>query len=152
MSDRESPPSPLTGEGRGGGAAAHPSEQRHVTGAIERARRLRRELTLAEKKLWTELRKFKLPIRRQTPIGTHIVDFVCHAAKLVIEVDGGVHRLEDVAEKDAVKAQWLEGRGYRILRISNEEVLADPEGAASAIATAVLTPPSQPFPRRGGRA
>ena len=107
---------------------------------------------MAEAKLWPALRRFKLNIRRQTQIGPYVVDFVCHAADLVIEVDGGIHRLPEVAARDAAKTSWLESRGYRVLRFSNDDVIGDPEGIAFTIATAVGAPPSQPFPRRGGRA
>ena len=108
-------------------------------------------MTLAEKTLWAELRKARLNIRRQLPIGPYLVDFVRHAADLVFEVDGGVHRLPDVAARDAVRTAWLEARGYTVLRFTNEEVLANLESVAGVICAAAA-PPSQPSPRRRGRA
>jgi very-short-patch-repair endonuclease len=62
--------------------------------ANERARQMRKEQTLAERKLWFQLRQLKsrgLHFRHQVPMGEYIVDFACHAGKLVIEVDGGQH-------------------------------------------------------------
>ena len=109
-------------------------------------------MTRAEVKLWAALRKHKLPIRRQAPIGHVIVDFGCHSARLAIEIDGGIHQLPDVALRDIAKTEWLESRGYRVIRLSNDEVLEDPDAIAESLAAAVRSPPSQPFPRRGGRA
>ena len=106
------------------GVAAHLKSDH----AVVVARRLRREMTPFEKRLWFELRR--LPIqnshfRRQAPFGPFIVDFVCHGARLVIEVDGGAHLAPDVALLDLERQQWLEGRGYRVLRFTNRRVLAE---------------------------
>jgi very-short-patch-repair endonuclease len=109
-------------------------------------------MTIAEKKLWAEVRKHKLPLRRQAPIGAYIVDFACHSARLVIEIDGGIHNLPEVAVRDLAKADWLSSRGYRVLRFSNDQVLEDPEAIAAKIAAAVGSPPTQPIPPQGGRA
>jgi very-short-patch-repair endonuclease len=109
-------------------------------------------MTQAEQLLWKALRKHKLPFRRQAPIGPFIVDFAWHSARLIVELDGGIHRLADVAARDAVRAGWLERQGYRVIRFTNDEVLSDPEGAAGTVVVAARTPPSQPFPHRGGRA
>jgi len=80
-------------------------------------------MTRAEQRLWTELRKLDAHIRRQAPIGRYIVDFACHAKKLVIEVDGEVHeRLDDVALRDHERAEWLRSQGYKIVRFTNRQV------------------------------
>ncbi len=104
--------------------------------AVATARRLRKAETASEKALWFELRRTRLPgthFRRQTPIGPFIVDFVCHAAMLAIEIDGGAHDAPDVALRDGERQQWIEGRGYRVLRFANAEVLCDPRRVARVI-------------------
>ena len=68
--------------------------------AVSIARRLRREMTPAEKALWFELRRLAVEgshFRKQSPLGPFIVDFVCHGAALAIELDGGAHDAPDVA-------------------------------------------------------
>jgi very-short-patch-repair endonuclease len=75
-------------------------------------RRLRRDMTEAEKRLWRELREFGGPhrFRRQHPIGRYVVDFACPAAKLVIELDGGQHAISLSA--DELRTQEIGRRGY----------------------------------------
>ena len=83
----------------------------------EWARKLRRDATEAEKRLWARLRGRQVAgvrFRRQVPIGPYIVDFVCFANRLVVEVDGGQHAWE--ADGDAARTRWLGGRGFRVLR------------------------------------
>src|SRR5215472_4962854 len=63
----------------------------HGANAIPMSRRLRRSMTVDEDRLWQALRPLKANIRRQAPMGMYVVDFVCHAAKLAIEVDGYYH-------------------------------------------------------------
>ena len=89
----------------------------------ERARELRREMTPAEKILWEELRANKLGVhfRRQQVIQGFIVDFYCHQAGLVIEVDGDIHDLRK--EEDARREKVLAEMGLRIVRFGNEEVM-----------------------------
>ena len=78
----------------------------------ERARELRREMTSAEKMLWQELRGDKLSVhfRRQQIIAGFIVDFYCHFASLVIEVDGGIHdekrQKENDMEQEKIRMRW----------------------------------------------
>jgi very-short-patch-repair endonuclease len=100
------------------------------------ARRLRKDATPAEKRLWLALRRLRLDgthFRRQTPIGPYICDFCCLKARLIIELDGGAHLAPDVALRDVERQKWLEGRGFRVLRFVNAEVLRDAEGVARAI-------------------
>ena len=91
---------------------------------LERARELRREMTLAEKNLWQELRGNKLGIhfRRQQVIAGFIVDFYCHKAGLVIELDGSIHRGIEQKENDAKRDKALGEMGLRILRVKNKDV------------------------------
>ena len=106
---------------------------RHASGAVKRARQLRRQMTVPERKLWTALRKLGLPVRRQAPIGRYIVDFAIHSASLVIEVDGGRHDLPEAQLHDAVRDAWLRSQGYQILRFRNEQALNDPDGVVQMI-------------------
>lgn len=104
--------------------------------AVIVARRLRKEMTPSERALWFESRRRRVEgthFRRQTPLGPFIVDFVCHGAKLAIEVDGGAHCAPDVAARDAGRQQWIEARGYRVLRFKNADVLRNVCAVADAI-------------------
>ena len=71
--------------------------------------------------------------RRQHPVGPYITDFCCSAARLVIEVDGGVHQHEDRMLRDAHRDAYLADRGYQVLRLTVKEVLADPDGVAARV-------------------
>ncbi len=90
----------------------------------ENARRLRREMTLAESLLWDELRRnpYKLHFRRQHPISDFIVDFVCMEGMLVIEVDGGYHQESEQMMDDESRTRVLNNMGYTVMRFTNEEV------------------------------
>lgn len=97
----------------------------HVTEyKLERARELRRDMTPAEKILWEELRRDKLGahFRRQQVIEGFIVDFYCHSANLVIEVDGGIHNEPDQKEYDIERENVLKEMGLKIIHFWNEEV------------------------------
>ena len=97
--------------------------QRVTKAKLERSRELRRDMTPAEKLLWQELRANKLSVhfRRQQVIAGFIVDFYCHKAALVIEVDGDVHDLQQ--EEDAKREKALSEMGLRISRFRNDEIL-----------------------------
>ena len=107
-------------------------------GAVRRARRLRRDMTDAERKLWRILREnfHEWHFRRQVPIRHFIADFASHRAKLIIEVDGGQH----TTEIDAPRSAILEREGYRVIRFWNDEVLGNPDGVWTAIHGALLGP------------
>src|SRR5215510_6030759 len=89
----------------------------------QRARELRREMTPAEKLLWQQVRAKKLGVRfrRQQVIQGFIVDFYCHKAALVVEVDGDIHDLQQ--EEDARREKVLIEMGLRIIRFKNDEIL-----------------------------
>lgn len=91
----------------------------------ERAKELRRNMTPAEKILWHELRANKLGVhfRRQQIIAGFIVDFYCHKAGLVIEVDGDIHDLQK--EEDERREKVLSALRLRIVRFRNDEVVRD---------------------------
>ena len=90
---------------------------------VERSRELRREMTPAEKRLWQEVRAKKLGVhfRRQQIIAGFIVDFYCHRAALVVEVDGDIHDLQQ--EDDARREKVLREMGLTIVRFRNDQVL-----------------------------
>ena len=95
-------------------------------GIFEKAKGLRAEMTEAEVKLWLKLRKNQLlgyKFRRQHPIFLFIVDFYCHKAKLVVEVDGKVHEDPEQQEYDENRTYELENLGLTVIRFTNEEVL-----------------------------
>ncbi|HEY1225143.1 MAG TPA: endonuclease domain-containing protein [Brevundimonas sp.] len=95
---------------------------------VERARELRRRMTLPEVLVWDALRARKLKghrFRRQHPLGPYILDFYCDEAKLAVEVDGQGHELPDQAEHDRRRTEWLELRGVTVLRIPARDVLED---------------------------
>ena len=102
----------------------------------EHARGLRREQTGAESKLWRALRAHRLAglsFRRQAPCGPFIADFLCAEARLVVEVDGATHSSEAEVAYDRRRSHWFEGRGYRVLRVTNEEVYRSLDGVLETI-------------------
>ncbi|WP_232307511.1 endonuclease domain-containing protein [Sphingobium chungbukense] len=106
---------------------------------IIRARELRRNATDAEKCLWALLRE-KLPaakFRRQVPIGPYFADLASHAARLIIELDGGQHE----EATDAPRTAFLESEGYRVIRFWNHELVENPEGVLASIAAFTPHPP-----------
>jgi adenine-specific DNA-methyltransferase len=94
------------------------------------ARQFRQNPTDAERKLWRLLRNKRLAnwrFRRQQPVGPYFADFFCAAAKLVIEPDGGHHADYEQIISDVQRTQWLESRGYEVLRFWNKDVLKTPD-------------------------
>jgi very-short-patch-repair endonuclease len=105
------------------------------------ARRLRRDLTPAERLLWRYLRSRGLSgfkFVRQEPIGPYVVDFVCRERRLVVEIDGGQHATD---KRDAIRDQWLTDRRYRVLRFWNHEVLGKSKASGKQSC--------RQYPRRG---
>ena len=100
------------------------------------ARRLRRDQTDVERKLWYALRDRRLhgfKFRRQQPIGSYIVDFVCFEAKLIIELDGGQHGFDENLAADAARTVYLQSEGFRIMRYWNAELIENLDGAIEGI-------------------
>jgi len=90
---------------------------------LENARRLRREMTPHERKLWyLFLRKYPVKIYKQRIIGRYIVDFYCASAKLVIEVDGSQHYEPHGMVHDAERSVFLSDLGLEVLRFSNRDI------------------------------
>ncbi|PAL22648.1 endonuclease domain-containing protein [Sphingopyxis sp. GW247-27LB] len=119
-----------------------------------RARRLRREATPAERKLWGLISRYRPKFTRQLVVGPYIVDFACREAKLAIELDGSQHL--DQQDYDETRTTFLESGGWRVVRIWNVDVLTNPEGSAQMIlkeaAECLGGTHPQPLPSREGRA
>jgi very-short-patch-repair endonuclease len=117
--------------------------QRDGTEALDRARGLRRNATKAEDRLWYRLRNRRLgnfKFRRQVWIGPFIADFLCMDARLVVEVDGSQH-IEDVAYDD-VRTAFLATKGYRVIRVWNNDVMQRMDGVLAAILDRLTRVPS----------
>src|SRR3989338_10339743 len=116
------------------------------------ARKLRNNLTEAEKFLWYLLKSKNLnglKFRRQEPIGKYVADFVCFEKKLVVEIDGGQHA--GVKGKDEERDNWLKAQGFKVLRFWNNDVLQNREGVLQEIlefceGNPSPTPPPPPPP------
>jgi very-short-patch-repair endonuclease len=99
---------------------------------------MRHAPTPAEDRLWQHIRNRKIAgskFRRQYTIERFIVDFICMERRLIIEVDGDVHQYQQ--EHDAIRQEFLESRGFRVLRFGNEEVLSGIEGVVEGIQAAL---------------
>ena len=91
-------------------------------------------MTNAERVLWQNLRNRQLggfKFRRQKPIGSYIVDFVCTEKKIIIEVDGGQHALQK--EYDADRSEYLKKKGYSVLRFWNNDVMKETDAVLNII-------------------
>jgi len=114
------------------------------------ARRMRKEPTEAERKLWWHLRhRLELTgshFRRQVQIGPYIADFANHKLRLIVEIDGGQHASQSADEQ---RTQRLAAEGYRVLRFWNNEVLSNLDGVLTAIQSAITSTPD-PSPQVGG--
>jgi very-short-patch-repair endonuclease len=106
----------------------------------ENARKLRKELTPAERKLWAYLRGDKLGVnlRRQHAIGNYIPDFVCIKKKLIIELDGSQHLEQE--EYDEERTKYFESLGYKVIRFWNNQVMNEINSVIAVIADAISTP------------
>jgi very-short-patch-repair endonuclease len=132
-----------------------------------RARSLRKRLTIAEQRLWDELkllRQVGYHFRRQAPIGPYIVDFVCYARRLVIEVDGVQHDLPTARSADARRDCELHWRGFSVVRFQNGDVMEKLDGVMREVWSRIdpssvmvpsiednaqTFPPPQPPPHEG---
>ena len=116
---------------------------------------MRREMTNAERKLWMGLRAHRLEglqFRRQEPCGPYIVDFICHAVRLVVEVDGATHSTDAELARDARRDAWFAERGFAVLRVTNDDVYHELEAVMETIwmrASERLSP-SPALPRFAG--
>ena len=149
-------PSPAKrGEGSGVGVLAMTTDRRVV-----HARRLRRQVTSAERKLWWHLRRLAIGhshFRRQAPVGPYFADFACHEVKLIIEIDGDTHTGANAVASDERRTAYLQSHGYRVLRFWNHQVMSEMEGVLTVIQATIdekspppLTPPHRSRGLAGG--
>jgi very-short-patch-repair endonuclease len=104
---------------------------------LQHAREMRRQPTEPERRLWQRLRGKRLggyKFRRQQPLGAYIVDFYCHEARLIVEVDGDSHAFQEAY--DGERTTWLEGEGNKVIRFWNVEVMQNLEGVLQVIEAA----------------
>lgn len=100
----------------------------------KKARKLRKNMTDAEQKLWSHLRHKQVggyKFRRQFPLDSYVVDFICLEKKLIIEIDGGQHNNE--SEYENKRTEFLESQGYTILRFWNNDVLKNIYGVVKVV-------------------
>ncbi|WP_439516969.1 DNA methyltransferase [Limnospira sp.] len=143
---------PLSSSGRGAGGEGKywevpPALKKKMT---EVARQFRKEPTPSEHILWQGLRGRKLEgrkFRRQQPIGVFIVDFFCGAERLIVEVDGGIHKSQQ--EADQQRQELLESLGLRVIRLSSELVETNLDEALAVIRQAFGPHPLTPSPKPG---
>jgi very-short-patch-repair endonuclease len=111
-------------------------------------------MTVSERRLWSHLRRRQVEgwkFRRQAPIGDYIVDFLCIAAKLVVELDGSSHN-ETRSEYDQCRQEWLESQGYTVLRFSSDYPEDDPiDGVVEAVYLELAGLASSRLPSRAQR-
>ena len=141
-------PSPLAGEGQHSRSESR-ERGRRKSKLRNRAKSMRSEPTEAEHRLWQLLRGHRFEgfkFRRQEPLDFFIVDFVCFAERLIIEMDGGQH---SESASDLRRDAYLRGQGFRILRIWNNEIFENEEGVGEAILAAFRPPLPNPAPAEG---
>ena len=134
---------PRSGEGQAGEAG-----QGGAT-PTQRARAMRKSLTPQEAHLWGALKRLRADgyhVRRQTPFRGYFLDFVCHARRLVIEVDGGQHADDAQARHDAIRDAVLAREGYTTLRVSNAQVNTNFGGVMETILAALASGPTGASP------
>jgi very-short-patch-repair endonuclease len=105
-------------------------------GKTARARRLRRDMTDVERRLWSTLRRGQVEgfsFRRQHPKGKYVLDFYCSRVRLAVELDGSQHGEADNASRDRLRDAWLASQGITVLRVWNGEVLRNLEGVWETI-------------------
>ncbi|WP_028967248.1 endonuclease domain-containing protein [Sphingomonas phyllosphaerae] len=108
---------------------------------LDRARKMRRQMTEPETRLWLALRGRRFhntKFTRQVTIGPYIADFCARSAHLIIEVDGDTHT--DQARDDR-RTSWLSAQGFRVLRFTNADVMMNLDGVLQMIAVALTTAP-----------
>jgi very-short-patch-repair endonuclease len=123
-----------------------------------RAKELRRTMTRAETLLWRYIKAERidgLSFRRQVPMRSYIADFVCHEARLIVELDGESHDFESRQRHDERRDAWFVSQGYLVLRFTNDDVLSELEGVVTVIRDTARdrmrgAPPSLSLLHKGG--
>lgn len=144
------PDPPIVRESNGWSPRVGEHRQKEHKRANSRARRLRKALTPSEKKLWRMLRE--LPdahFRKQVALGDFVYDFAEYRARLLIELDGGVHDWPDVALRDLTKAEAAKAAGFNLLRLNNDDVWSRPDWVLDQVRQALRIPHPLPPPHKG---
>ena len=113
--------------------------------SLAQAKKLRGNMTDADRRLWYPLRAHRFggfKFKRQVPVGPYIVDFACLGRKLIIEVDGGQHA---DSQSDSVRDDYLRRAGFRVLRFWNNDVLRNTDGVLEVVMSEIE---STPLPAR----
>ncbi len=117
--------------------------RKHNTGLTNNAKTLRKNMTKEEKHFWYDfLKDYPVRFLRQKVIDNYIVDFYCHSARLIIELDGSEHYEEEKILKDKIRTDKLEQRNLIVIRIPNNEINKNFEGVCQYIDNAVKESPS----------
>ena len=130
------------GEMRGNGGRRMREGQKTFT-----ARRLRKDETVAEKRLWEQLRNRTLDghkFVRQSPIGPYVADFMCRESRLIVEADGATHSTVAEIERDRLRTKFLEAEGYQVLHFHNDEIINGLDEVLTIIRAALARVPSPP--------
>jgi very-short-patch-repair endonuclease len=118
-----------------------------------RSRELRQEQSPAEKLLWGKLRTHRLcgfKFVRQEPIGPYFVDFLCREHRLIVEVYGATHSTNEELAGDRFRHRRLEEEGFRVLRVTNQDVYSNLDGICETILHAIKRAPDEsPLPQAG---
>ena len=113
-------------------------DRKHNPDLTENARKLRKSMTKEEKHLWYDfLCKYPIRFLKQKVIDNYIVDFYCHSARLIIELDGSQHYEEKGLLKDRIRTERIKQRHLTVIRIPNNEVNRNFEGVCVYIDNAV---------------
>ncbi len=128
-----------------------------INSQTEKSRQLRKNMTSQERKLWSIIRErrfFGYRFRRQFPIGSYIVDFVCREKKIIIEIDGGQHNEKQNIEYDNKRTEFLKSEEFQVIRFWNNDVDSNMDGVYERLKEVFkiddkITPP-QPSPSRKG--
>jgi cyclase len=102
---------------------------------FEKAKKIRNSVTPTEMILWGRLKEYfqDIKFRRQYPISFYIVDIYCHSKKLVIEIDGSTHDLEEMKIKDKLRQRELEALGLKVIRFTTNEITNELESVLKII-------------------
>jgi very-short-patch-repair endonuclease len=106
-------------------------------------RDMRKNMTEPERKLWSVVRNRQIgdaKFRKQTWLGSYLVDFYCADVRLVVEVDGDSHAHQQ--DYDARRTAWLEREGFKVIRFSNDDVMRNLDGVVEMIRDALAPSPS----------
>jgi very-short-patch-repair endonuclease len=125
----------LLGEGRGEVFLIHKHLPNYTKSSIPNARRLCRDMTIAEQRVWSKLKNDQLGVkfRRQVPYGRYILDFYCAKAKLCVELDGSQHYTNEGIQKDLARDRYLQEQGIEVLHFSDIDTLKNTSGVMQAI-------------------